>query len=114
MNKNIEIIIPGKLAAVKFSWIPFIKEIDYTPDPEIPAYSESCRITGDGVLLLNKDLAGYDTLKSIFASVIPLSRTRLRHRHKTLSVKSCRTPYDELYLLCLEAEQERREKAKGR
>ena len=45
LNRNIEIIIPGKLAAVKFSYIPFIQEIEYTPDPDQPAYTEACRIT---------------------------------------------------------------------
>ena len=28
LNRNIEVIIPGKLAAVKFSYIPFIQEIE--------------------------------------------------------------------------------------
>ena len=114
MNRNIEIIVPGKLAAVKFSWIPFIKEIVYTPDAKIPAYSETCRITDDGILLLNKDRPGYEILKDIFQRVVPLSRKQLRYQYTKIKGKSHCSSYDELYMLCIEAEQERREKAKRR
>lgn len=114
MNKNIEIIIPGKLAAVKFTWIPFIQEIEYRPDDKVPAYTESCRITNEGILLLNKDRRGYEILKDIFKRVIPLSRKQLRNQHTKIKEKSHCSSYDELYMLCIEAEQERREKAKRR
>ncbi len=114
MNRNIEVIVPGKLAAVKFSYIPFIQEIEYTPDAEVPAYSESCRITSDGVLLLNKDVSGYEVLKEIFVGVVSSSRKQLRNQHIKIMRQSHRSSYDALYILCLEAEMERRKKAKRR
>lgn len=112
MNKNIEVIIPGKLAAVKFSYIPFIQEIKYTPDPDQQAYTEACRITDDGIFLLNKDLPGYGLMKSIMREIIRFSLQRLNRKRSRLANKKARTPYEELYGLCLEAELERREKAK--
>lgn len=112
MNKNIEFIIPNKLAAVKFSYIPFISEIDYKPDPDTPAYTEDLRITDQGVLLLNKDRPGYDVLQKIFRQVVPLPYTRLRWQRKKLATKSRRSLYDNLYLLCIDAEHERRQKVK--
>lgn len=88
MNKNIEFIIPNKLAAVKFSYIPFISEIDYKPDPDTPAYTEDLRITDQGVLLLNKDRPGYDVLQKIFRQVVPLPYTRLRWQRKSWQPKA--------------------------
>lgn len=110
MNQNIEIIIPGKLAAVKFSYIPFISEIQYTPDEKIPAYSECCRITDGGVMLLNKDVQGYDILKGIFSKVTLLSSKKLLRQINKYKNLPTLKPADELYTLCLEAERERREK----
>lgn len=112
LNRNIEVIIPGKLAAVKFSYIPFIPEIEYTPDPDQLAYTEACRITDGGVFLLNKDLPGYELLKSIVRKVIRLPLHRLNRERAKLANKKAKTPYEDLYGLCLEAELERREKAK--
>ena len=113
LNRNIEVIIPGKLAAVKFSYIPFIPEIEYTPpDKDIPAYTEACRITDDGVFLLNKDLPGYELLKGIVRKVIRIPLHRLNRERAKLANKKAKTPYEDLYGLCLEAELERREKAK--
>ena len=112
LNRNIEVIIPGKLAAVKFSYIPFIPEIEYTPDPDQPAYTEACRITDGGGFLLNKDLPGYELLKGIVRKVIRLPLHRLNRERAKLANKKAKTPYEDLYGLCLEAELERREKAK--
>lgn len=114
MNKNIEIIIPDKLAAVKFSYIPFIPEIEYTPDPDQPAYTETCRITDAGLFLLNKDKPGYELMKSILREIIPLSLHQLNRKRAKIANKRCKSPYEELYGLCLEAELERREKKKRR
>lgn len=112
LNRNIEVIIPGKLAAVKFSYIPFIPEIEYTPDPDQLAYTEACRITDGGVFLLNKDLPGYELLKGIVRKVIRLPLHRLNRERSKLANKKAKTPYEDLYGLCLEAELERRDKAK--
>ena len=112
MNKNIEFIIPGKLAAVKFSYIPFIGEIEYKPIDEIPAYTEAGRVTDGGMILLNKDRPGYKMLKQIFMCVVPLSHRQLSKRHSKLASKQQRSLLDDLNLLCVEMEQERRKKIK--
>lgn len=112
LNRNIEFIIPGKLAAVKFSYIPFIPEIKYTQDPDQPAYTEACRITDDGIFLLNKDLPSYELMKDTMREIIRLPLHRLNRKRSKLANKKNQTPYEALYGLCLEAELERREKAK--
>lgn len=111
-NKNIEVIIPGKLAAVKYSFIPFISEIDYTPDPAAPAYTEPMRITAEGVLLLNKEYKGWEVLRDVFKKIIPLSDKQLKRRHAKLAVSVVKrhNRIDELCMYCIEGEQERRQK----
>lgn len=111
-NKNIEFIIPGKLPAVKFSYIPFIPEIEYAPDPDEPAFTEACRITDAGLFLLNKDKPGYELMKSIMQEIVPLSLHQLNRKRAKIANKRCKVPYEELYELCLGAELERREEAR--
>ena len=112
LNKNIEFIIPGKLAAVKFSDIPFIPEIEYTPTLDVPAYTEVCRITDQGVFLLNKDHPCYDSLKGTLREIIRLPLQRLNRKRAKLANKKSKTQYEELYGWFLDAELERREKAR--
>ena len=66
----------------------------------------------DRVFLLNKDLPGYELLKGIVRKVIRLPLHRLNRERAKLANKKAKTPYEDLYGLCLEAELERREKAK--
>lgn len=64
LNRNIEVINPN-LYALKFSHIPYIKEIDYKPYEDIPAYHEPMRIDrANGIILINKDHAGYELVKN--------------------------------------------------
>lgn len=114
MNNNIEIIVPGKLAAVKFSWIPFIGDIQYTPDSEVQAYTEPLRITDQGVFLLNKDHPGYNSLKNVLGPLTRLSDKQLSRKHKKLAQTKMTDKISETYMLCMEAEMERRKKAKRR
>ena len=51
MNKNIE-VINKHLWAVKFSLLPFIKEIEYRPVESIPIEEEPGRIAEGGILIL--------------------------------------------------------------
>lgn len=111
MNKNIEIIVPGKLAAVKFSYIPFISDIQYTPDSEVRAYSEPLRITDDGVFLLNKDHPSYESLKNVLVPMTRLSEKQLHRKHGKLAKTPNVDKITETYKLCMEAEMERRKKA---
>ena len=64
------------------------------------------------MFLLNKDLPGYELLKSIVRKVIRLQLHRLNRERAKLANKKAKTPYEDLYGLCLEAELERRDKAK--
>ena len=64
------------------------------------------------MFLLNKDLPGYELLKGIVRKVIRLPLHRLNRERAKLANKKAKTPYEDLYGLCLEAELERREKAK--
>lgn len=114
MNKNIEIIVPGKLTAVKFTWIPFIREIEYKPDNEVPAYTEPLRISDQGVFLLNKDHPGYESLKNVLIPLTRLSDKQLFKKHGKLSNIPSTDKVAEIYKLCVEAEMERRQKAKRR
>lgn len=114
MNRNIEVIVPGKLAAVKFSYIPFIGDIQYTPDSEIQAYTEPMRITDQGVFLLNKDHPSYESLKNVLAPLTWLSDKQLLRKHGKLAKVQNADKITETYKLCMEAEMERRKKAKRR
>jgi len=114
MNRNIEIIVPGKLAAVKFSYIPFISDIQYTPDSEVQAYTEPLRITDGGMFLLNKDHPSYESLKNVLAPLTRLSEKQLHRKHSKLAKAPKVNKLSETYMLCIEAEMERREKAKRR
>ena len=77
MNKNIE-VINDHLWAVKFSYIPYIEEIVYKPDPCKPAYTEYAMVTTEGLVILNKDRRGYNSLKAIFMNVMKKSDRQLK------------------------------------
>lgn len=108
----IEFIIPGKLAAVKFSDIPFIPEIEYTPTKIVPAHTEVCRITDQGVFLLNKDHPCYELVNGILREIVRLPLWQLNRKRAKLANKKSKAQYEELYGWFLDAELERREKAK--
>ena len=110
LNYNIEILVPNKVAAVRFSYIPFIQEISYAPDPGIgpAAYAEPLRITSDGLFLLNKDHDGYEIIKGIVLSLINLPRAILKQRRTSLLANKHRRPYDNLCISCISGEIVRR------
>ena len=88
MNQNIE-VINDKLWAVKFSFIPFIKEIDYIPVKEIAMFEEPARITNDGLLLLNKDNRGYPICKDMFIKLTNKTDKQLKkERVQALKLKN--------------------------
>jgi len=112
MNKNIE-IINEHLWAVKFSFLPFISEIDYKPDPEIPAYEEFGRVTNDGLLILNKDYPGFQILKEWMPKLMKKKDKQLNKEIKASQVLKNKTDWQNVYAAMLQVEAERRRKERG-
>ncbi len=107
MNQNIE-VINEHLWAVRFSYLPFIAEIDYLPDPTVPIYEEPGRITNDGLMLLNKDNRGYPMLKDMFPKLMKKSDKQLKRELITGNKLKNKNAYQTLYAAMLQVEQERR------
>lgn len=89
MNKNIE-IINDNLIAVKFSMIPWIKEIEWKPDYSIPLEEQFGSISEDGVLILNKDYRGYKLISKEILKIMKNTDRKLIKIKKRLdfNVKS--------------------------
>jgi hypothetical protein len=113
MNQNIEVINP-QLWAVKFSFFPFISEIEYTPDSEVPPGEESGCITNDGLIILNKDHPGYDLLKDLFPKLMMKTSRQLKKQLKTAKLMKSKSIYENLYATMLVVEAERRNKQQGK
>ena len=112
MNKNIE-VINCKLWAVNFSLIPYIEEVSYTPDPNYKPYTEIGRmLDNQGVILLNKDHAGYQLSKKFLLEAMGYSNIRLKRIAKRQQIKKSKNPIDLLAHATYRVELERREKSK--
>jgi len=112
MNQNIEIINPH-LWAVRFSFLPFISEIDYKPDSEIPAFEEFGRVTNEGLLILNKDYPGYKILKEWLPKLMNKKDKQLYKEIKASQALKNKTDWQTVYALMLQVEAERRKKERG-
>lgn len=112
MNKNIE-VINKDLLAVKFSLLPFIKEIDYTPDEEIPAYEEFGRVTGEGILILNKDYPAFRIFKEWMPRLMKKKDKLLNKEIKATEALKNKTDWQVAYSAMLQVELERRTKKRG-
>lgn len=112
MNQNIE-IINKHLWAVRFSFLPFISEIDYKPDSEIPAYEEFGRVTNDGLLILNKDYPGYKIFKEWLPKLMKKKDKQLNKEIKAAQALKNKTDWQIVYALMLQVESERRAKERG-
>ena len=82
MNKNIEIINP-ELWAVKFDISNKVDGIDFENNP--PSRKEGGRISSEGILVLNKDYAGYEFLKRFMAGLINDTNEQLQLKKKIAS-----------------------------
>ena len=69
-NPNIE-VINKNLWAVRFSLIPFIPQISYKPDPEVPANQVPGQFGPDGIMVLNKDFKHYELVKKAASGHYP-------------------------------------------
>ncbi len=112
MNQNIE-VINKHLWAVRFDHLPFISEIDYKPDPGIPAYEEFGRVTNDGVLILNKDYPGFRILKEWIPKIMRKKDKQLLKEVKASKVLKNKTDWQTVYSSMLQVESERRGKERG-
>lgn len=112
MNHNIE-IINDKLYAVKFTLIPFIKEINYTPEPNTKAFTEPLRISDKGIIILNKDHKVYKILKALILKVMKYKDKKLERKLKPMSGMKSNNVMRLCYAIALQAELERRQKEKG-
>lgn len=112
MNQNIE-VINKYLWAVKFRFIPFISEIEYKPDPQIPAYEEFGQVTNDGLLILNKDYLVYAFLKDMFQKLMKKEDKQLKNEIEVLRDLKNKNEWHGLYAAMLQVEVERRLKERG-
>lgn len=76
MNPHIE-VINQHLWAVRFSFLQYIKDIEYKPDPEIPMDQEFGRISKEGILILNKDHKAYPLIKEFLPKLMKKSQKDL-------------------------------------
>lgn len=111
MNKNID-VINKKLIAVRFSLLPFIKEIEYKPDDEVEAYEEFGRVTNEGVLILNKDYPGFNILKEWMPKLMKKKKKHLTKELKAAQALKNKTDWQMAYTGMLQVEKERRLKEK--
>lgn len=112
MNQNIE-IINKQLWAVKFSFLPFISEIDYKPDVEVPAFEEFGRATNEGILILNKDYPGYRIFKEWMPRLMKKKDKVLNKEIKASQALNNKTDWQTAYAAMLQVEAERRMKERG-
>lgn len=109
LNRNIEVINPN-LYALKFSHIPYIKEIDYKPYEDIPAYHEPMRIDrANGIILINKDHAGYELVKNALVRAMSKPKNgQLERELLLLKKQKNKDKYTIFYESALMVELERR------
>lgn len=111
MNHNIE-IINSKLWTLKFSLIPFIKEINYRDkaSDDMPMYEEPCRITNEGMIILNKDNRLYNIIKPRIIEAMKLKDKKLNKKLESLKQIKNMSPVQLSYAFAFQIEFERREK----
>ncbi|MCC5910150.1 MAG: hypothetical protein JJT76_06900 [Clostridiaceae bacterium] len=105
-------MINENLWAVKFSHIPYIKEIDYKPDDTIPQFEEPARITSEGLLILNKDHPGFSLYKDMFAKLMKKSDKQLKKAIDSSKKIKNKNKHEVLLSTLLQVEEERRNKIK--
>jgi len=97
LNKNIE-IINKNLWAVRFSWLPWISDINIELDPSIPVEHEVCRIADNGILILNADNPMFPLYKEQFPIFQKKKTDKLQQKINMLKSLKTRNQGQELYL----------------
>ncbi|KAB3534420.1 hypothetical protein F8154_08940 [Alkaliphilus pronyensis] len=112
MNKNIE-VINKDLLAVKFSLLPLIKEIDYTPDEEIPLNMQPGVNADGGIMILNKECPGFRIYKEWMPKIMKKKDKQLKREIKAAEALKSKTDWQITYSAMLQVELERRSKKRG-
>ena len=111
-NPNIE-IINKNLWAVRFSLIPFIPQISYEPDPDVPVDWVSGQLAPGGLMILNKDYRQYERVKRASVSAMNLKTRQINKELDDLARDPVNSPMQVIWRYCLLAELERRKIKKG-
>lgn len=105
-------MINDKLWAVKFSYIPYIQEINYIPDESIPMGEEIGQLLDIGVILLNKENQAYEVYKEWFCKIMDKSNRQIKKILLNDKSFKNKNKWQSLYIEMLKIEQKRR-KIKG-
>lgn len=111
-NPNIE-IINKNLWAVRFSLIPFIPQISYKPDPNVPVDRVPGEMAPGGLMILNKDYRQYERVKRATISAMNLKTRQINKELDDLARDPVNSPMQVIWRYCLLAELERRKIKKG-
>lgn len=111
-NLNIE-IINKNLWAVRFSLIPFIPQISYEPDPDVPVDRVPGQLAPGGLMILNKDYRQYERVKRASVSAMNLKTRQINKELDDLARDPVNSPMQVIWRYCLLAELERRKIKKG-
>lgn len=111
-NPNIE-IINKNLWAVRFSLIPFIPQISYEPDPDVPVDRVPGQLAPGGLMILNKDYRQYERVKRATISAMSLKPRQINKELDALAHDPVNSPMQVIWRYCLLAELERRKVKKG-
>ena len=107
MNQNIE-VISSNLWAVRFSLIPFIKEIYYEPKPNVKSEDDFGFITKQRVFILNRECKWYPKLKEIFPALMRKPTLLLKTEYKKISRRKPKNMNEAVYQIMIKVELRRR------
>lgn len=105
INKNIE-VINEKLWAVRFSYLPYITELEYSGDSNRLEFRVAS-FTNDGKIVLNKQHEIYSILKAMLQRIMPNSDQELVDKINAAKSKE-QDQYVKFYLFVLDTEIKRR------
>lgn len=111
-NPHVE-VINKNLWAVRFSLIPFIPQISYDPDPDVPVDRVPGQLAPGGLMILNKDYRQYERVKRASVSAMNLKTRQINKELDDLARDPVNSPMQVIWRYCLLAELERRKIKKG-
>lgn len=110
-NPHIE-VLNKNLWAVRFSLLPYIPQIRYKPDPEVPVEQVPGQFGPDGIMVLNKDFKHFELVKKATEAVMKLKPRQIEKELDSLRRSPPNQPLQVIYRYCLLAELERRKVVK--
>ncbi|KXG75591.1 hypothetical protein AN619_15870 [Thermotalea metallivorans] len=112
VNQNIE-VINKHLWAVKFSFLPFISEINYVPDDTVPVDEEVGQLLDTGIILLNKEHKLFEVYKDGFCRIMNKSNRQIKNELSNAKRIPNKDKWQILYMEMLKLEQKRRKIERG-